>query len=154
MKALFIILTGLLILVNAFFVIAEYSLVRSRRARLQAMVDEGKRGARMALVQLEEIGDYIAACQVGITMASIGIGALGEPAIAHVLEPLLGNAVGHTAAVAVSVVIAYLLITIAQSIIGEIAPSSTRSSTPRTWPAGSRGRCASSGCSSTPSSSF
>jgi CBS domain containing-hemolysin-like protein len=121
-KALFIILTGLLILVNAFFVIAEYSLVRSRRARLQAMVDEGKRGARMALVQLEEIGDYIAACQVGITMASIGIGALGEPAIAHLLEPLLGNAVGHTAAVAVSVVIAYLLITIAQSIIGEIAP--------------------------------
>ncbi|MGB9186363.1 MAG: hemolysin family protein [Solirubrobacteraceae bacterium] len=122
MKALFIILTGLLILVNAFFVIAEYSLVRSRRARLETMVEEGKRGARMALVQLEEIGDYIAACQVGITMASIGIGALGEPAIAHLLEPLLGHAVGHTAAVAVSVVIAYLLITIAQSIVGEIAP--------------------------------
>ncbi len=122
MKALFIILTGLLILVNAFFVIAEYSLVRSRRARLQTMVEEGKRGARMALVQLEEIGDYIAACQVGITMASIGIGALGEPAIAHLLEPLLGHAVGNTAAVAVSVVIAYLLITIAQSIVGEIAP--------------------------------
>jgi CBS domain containing-hemolysin-like protein len=121
-KALFIILTGLLILVNAFFVIAEYSLVRSRRARLQTMVEEGKRGARMALVQLEEIGDYIAACQVGITMASIGIGALGEPAIAHLLEPLLGHAVGNTAAVAVSVVIAYLLITIAQSIVGEIAP--------------------------------
>jgi CBS domain containing-hemolysin-like protein len=73
-KALFIILTGLLVLVNAFFVIAEYSLVRSRRARLQAMADEGKRGARLALTQLEHIGDYIAACQVGITMASIGIG--------------------------------------------------------------------------------
>ena len=83
MKALFIILTGLLVLVNAFFVIAEYSLVRSRRARLQAMADEGKRGARLALRQIEDIGDYIAACQVGITMASIGIGALGEPALAH-----------------------------------------------------------------------
>lgn len=122
MKALFIILTGLLVLVNAFFVIAEYSLVRSRKGRLEAMAEEGRRGARMALMQLEEIGDYIAACQVGITMASIGIGALGEPAIAHLLEPLLGHAVGHTAAVAVSVVIAYLLITIAQSIVGEIAP--------------------------------
>jgi CBS domain containing-hemolysin-like protein len=121
-KALFIILTALLVLVNAFFVIAEYSLVRSRRARLQAMADEGKRGARLALTQMEQIGDYIAACQVGITMASIGIGALGEPAIAHVLEPLLGGALGHTAAVAVSVVISYLLITVAQSIVGEIAP--------------------------------
>jgi CBS domain containing-hemolysin-like protein len=121
-KALFIILTGLLVLVNAFFVIAEYSLVRSRRERLQAMADEGKRGARLALTQMEEIGDYIAACQVGITMASIGIGALGEPAIAHVFEPLLGSVLGHTAAVAISVVIAYLLITVAQSIVGEIAP--------------------------------
>jgi CBS domain containing-hemolysin-like protein len=121
-NALYIILTGLLVLVNAFFVIAEYSLVRSRKGRLEAMAEEGRRGARMALMQLEEIGDYIAACQVGITMASIGIGALGEPAIAHLLEPLLGHAVGHTAAVAVSVVIAYLLITIAQSIVGEIAP--------------------------------
>jgi CBS domain containing-hemolysin-like protein len=120
--ALFIILTGLLVLVNAFFVIAEYSLVRSRRARLQAMADEGKRGARLALSEMEQIGDYISACQVGITMASIGIGALGEPAIAHVFEPLLGGALGHTAAVAVSVVISYLLITIAQSIVGEIAP--------------------------------
>ncbi|MDQ6730071.1 MAG: CNNM domain-containing protein, partial [Actinomycetota bacterium] len=122
MNALLIILTGVLILVNAFFVIAEYSLVRSRRARLQAMADEGKRGARRAVAQLAEIGDYIAACQVGITMASIGIGALGEPAIAHLTEPLLGRALGHTAAVAISVIIAYLLITIAQSIVGEIAP--------------------------------
>jgi CBS domain containing-hemolysin-like protein len=121
-KALFILLTALLVLVNAFFVIAEYSLVRSRRARLEAMAEEGRRGARMALVQMEQIGDYIAACQVGITMASIGIGALGEPAIAHVFEPLFGGAIGHSAAVAVSVVIAYLLITVAQSIVGEIAP--------------------------------
>jgi magnesium and cobalt exporter, CNNM family len=121
-KALFIILTGLLVLVNAFFVIAEYALVRSRRERLEALVDEGARGARLALTQLDEIGDYISACQVGITMASIGIGALGEPAIAHLLEPVLGGALGHTAAVAISVVIAYLLITTTQSIIGEIVP--------------------------------
>ncbi len=122
MKVLFIILTGLLVLVNAFFVIAEYALVRSSRARLEALVDEGARGARLALAQLDAIGDYISACQVGITMASIGIGALGEPAIAHLLEKPLGSPVGHGAAVAISVVIAYLLITIAQSIVGEIVP--------------------------------
>jgi CBS domain containing-hemolysin-like protein len=121
-KALFIILTGVLILVNAFFVIAEYSLVRSRKARLQEMAAEGKRGARLALVEMDEIGDYISASQVGITMASIGIGALGEPAIAHAFEPLFGGPLGHSAAVVVSVVIGYLLITIAQSIVGEIAP--------------------------------
>jgi CBS domain containing-hemolysin-like protein len=121
-RALFIILTGLLVLVNAFFVIGEYALVRSRRERLEALADEGARGARLALRQIDEIGDYISACQVGITMASIGIGALGEPALAHVFEPILGGPVGHTAAVAVSVVIAYLLITITQSIIGEIVP--------------------------------
>jgi CBS domain containing-hemolysin-like protein len=120
--AVFIILTGLLVLVNAFFVIAEYSLVRSRRARLQTMADEGLRGARLALTEMDEIGDYISACQVGITMASIGIGALGEPAIAHLFEPVFGGVIGHTAAVAVSVVISYLLITVAQSIVGEIAP--------------------------------
>jgi CBS domain containing-hemolysin-like protein len=122
LKVLFIILTGILVLVNAFFVIAEYSLVRSRRARLEAMADEGRRGARLALVQMEEIGDYISACQVGITMASIGIGALGEPAIAHLFEPVFGGAIGHSAAIVVAVVIAYLLITVAQSIVGEIAP--------------------------------
>jgi CBS domain containing-hemolysin-like protein len=121
-KALFIILTALLVLVNAFFVIAEYALVRSRRTRLQALAEGGARGARLALAQLDEIGDYIAACQVGITMASIGIGALGEPAIAHLLEPLLGGVLGHTAAVAIAVIIAYLLITVTQSVVGEIVP--------------------------------
>ena len=122
MKALFIILTGLLVLVNAFFVIAEYALVRSRKARLETMAEEGKRGARLAIRQIDDIGDYIAACQVGITAASIGIGALGEPALAHVFEPLLGGALGHVASVTVSVIIAYLLITVTQSIIGEIVP--------------------------------
>jgi magnesium and cobalt exporter, CNNM family len=121
-KALLIILTGLLVLANAFFVIAEYALVRSRRARLESLAEEGARGARLALTQVENIGDYISACQVGITMASIGIGALGEPAIAHLLEPLLGHAVGHAAAVAIAVIIAYLLITIAQTIVGEMVP--------------------------------
>ncbi len=77
--------------------------MRSRRARLETMAEEGARGARLALEQLENIGDYISACQVGITMASIAIGALGEPAIAHLLEPLLGHALGHAAAVAISV---------------------------------------------------
>jgi CBS domain containing-hemolysin-like protein len=122
LRALFIILAGLLVLVNAFFVVAEYALVRSRRERLQVLADEGARGARLALSQIDDIGDYIAACQVGITAASIGIGALGEPALAHVFESALGPGLGHAAAVAISIVIGYLLITTAQSVVGEIVP--------------------------------
>jgi CBS domain containing-hemolysin-like protein len=120
--ALSIILTAVLVLVNAFFVIAEYALVRSRRAKLETMADEGLRGARLALTQLDEIGDYISACQVGITMASIGIGAVGEPAIAHLLEGAFGGVLGHATAVAISVIIAYVIITTTQSVVGEIVP--------------------------------
>jgi magnesium and cobalt exporter, CNNM family len=122
MNALFAVLTLVLVLVNAFFVIAEYALVRSRRAQLEAMAEEGLRGSRLALAQISRIGDYLAACQVGITMASIAIGALGEPGIAHLFEHAFPHSTAHGLAVAVSVVIAYVLIISAQSVIGEIVP--------------------------------
>ena len=122
MTALLIILTGLLVLINAFFVVAEYALVRSRPVRLEAFAEGGSRGARIALAQMEEIGDYISACQVGITMASIAIGALGEPAIAHAFESIFGSGHGKDLAIVVSVVIAYVLITFFQSTVGEIVP--------------------------------
>ena len=122
MNGLFVALAALLVLANAFFVVAEYALVRSSRARLETLADEGARGARLALEELDDIGDYISACQVGITMASIGIGALGEPAIAHLLEHAFGGTKADAAAVAISVVISYLLITSSQSIVGEIVP--------------------------------
>jgi len=122
LTALLIILTGLLVLINAFFVVAEYALVRSRPVRLEAFAEGGSRGARIALAQMEEIGDYISACQVGITMASIAIGALGEPAIAHAFESIFGSGHGKDLAIVVSVVIAYVLITFFQSTVGEIVP--------------------------------
>jgi CBS domain containing-hemolysin-like protein len=121
-KVLFVILTGILVLVNSFFVIAEYALVRSRRLRLETMAEEGVRGVRLVLCQIDNIGDYLSTCQVGITMASIAIGALGEPAIAHLLEGAMGGTKADAVAVAVSVVIAYVLITSAQSVVGEIVP--------------------------------
>jgi CBS domain containing-hemolysin-like protein len=120
--ALALIATLLLVVLNGFFVIAEYALVRTRRPKLEALVDENVRGARQALRQLERINEYISACQVGITMASIGIGALGEPTIAHLLKPALGDVMGHGAAVAISVIVAYLIITSAHITVGEIVP--------------------------------
>src|SRR5207248_7449146 len=121
-NAVQLILTAVLIAINAFFVIAEYALVRSRRARLEVLSEEGAKGARLALEQLDSINEYISAVQIGVTMTSIGIGALGEPALARLLKNALGNAPSHGLAVAIAVVVSYVLITSAQLIAGEIVP--------------------------------
>jgi CBS domain containing-hemolysin-like protein len=122
MTALLLVLTALLIALNAFFVMGEYALVRSRRSRLETMREEGVRGAALALTEIDDIGDYISTVQVGITMTSIGIGAVGETVLADALEPLFGNVLGHGFAIAIAVVIAYLIITSAHIIAGEIVP--------------------------------
>jgi magnesium and cobalt exporter, CNNM family len=120
--ALALILTVVLIALNAFFVIAEYALVRSRRSRLEVEREAGNRGAALVLAQLDRINDYISAVQIGVTMTSIGIGAVGEPALAHLLRSALGGALSHGVAVVVSVIVAYLFITVAQLIGGEMVP--------------------------------
>jgi CBS domain containing-hemolysin-like protein len=117
-----LILAALLVAINAFFVIAEYALVRSRRARLETMRDEGAKGATLALHQLSNVNEYISAVQIGVTMTSIGIGALGEPALAELLKSAFGNAISHGIAVAVAVVVAFLIISAAQLVAGEMVP--------------------------------
>jgi len=111
-----------LILMNAFFVAAEYALVRARRDRIEALEQEGVKGARLAGSQVDRIDEYIAVCQVGITLASIGIGAVGEPAFAKVLEKPFGNVLGHAAAVAISVVFGYAILTVLHITLGELVP--------------------------------
>src|SRR3954449_3909379 len=107
---------------NAFFVATEYALVRSRLDRIQAMTKEGLRGAKLAERQIEHIDEYIAACQVGITLASIGIGAVGEPAFAEVLKKPFGDVLGHAAATALAVAIGYAILTILHITFGELVP--------------------------------
>jgi CBS domain containing-hemolysin-like protein len=114
--------TAMLVAVNAFFVVAEYALVRSRRGKLQIMREEGQRGAKLALSQLENINEYISAVQIGVTMTSIGIGALGEPALASLLRGALGGALAHGVAVVISAVLAFAMITTVQLIAGEMVP--------------------------------
>ncbi len=122
MNGLKLILAAVLIAVNAFFVIAEYALVRSRRSRLEAMRDKGERGAQLALDQVGRVNEYISAVQIGVTMTSLGVGALGEPALAHLLEGALGSPLGQGVAVIVAVVISFSLITLAQLVAGEMVP--------------------------------
>jgi CBS domain containing-hemolysin-like protein len=118
-----VLLAGMLalVLVNAFFVAAEFSLVRARRSRLE-QVAEGDRRARLALREIEEISEYLSACQLGITFASVGIGFLGEPAIADLIHPWLGGALSHGLALAISLTIAYVLTTALHITIGEQVP--------------------------------
>src|SRR3954453_14316684 len=122
MTALQLVLTALLLALNAFFVIAEYALVRARKAKLEQDAAAGRKGAALAVGQIENINESVSTIQVGITAASIGIGSLGEPTIAHMLEPLLGGPLSHGAAVAISVIIAYLIITSLHIVAGELVP--------------------------------
>jgi CBS domain containing-hemolysin-like protein len=121
MSALLLVLLFLLIAVNGVFVAAEFALVRSRRSRVEALAAEGSRGATVVLEELDRIDEYLSACQLGITMASIGIGFLGEPAVAKLLEPIFGG-LSHGAAVAISVAIAYTLVTALHVTVGEQSP--------------------------------
>jgi CBS domain containing-hemolysin-like protein len=121
---LIILLLGVpaLVLMNGFFVAAEYALVRSRLDRIQALTKEGAKGALLAQKQIEKIDEYIATSQVGITLASIGIGAVGEPAIAHFLEKPLGGVLGHAAATVLAVIIGYTVLTVLHITLGELVP--------------------------------
>jgi magnesium and cobalt exporter, CNNM family len=128
----------LLVLVNGFFVAAEFALVRSRRSQLEKLAEEGSRGAAQALVAIDRIDEYLSAAQVGITMTSIGLGFLGEPALARLVEPVFGGVMSHGVAVAISVAIAYALVTAAHVIVGEQAPKMmaiTRSEAVLRWTA-------------------
>jgi CBS domain containing-hemolysin-like protein len=120
--ALLLIGVAVLIFVNGFFVAAEFGLVRSRRSSLQKMADEGSAGASRALELHDDLNQYLSACQFGITLASLGIGFLGEPAVAQLFEPTLGNSLSHGAAVAISVAIAYIIVTAAHVTVGEQVP--------------------------------
>jgi CBS domain containing-hemolysin-like protein len=117
-----ILLVFVLVLVNGFFVAAEFAIVRSRQERMQQLAGEGDRRAVVALDQMNNVDVYVATSQVGITLASIGIGFLGEPAIARLLEPVLEGPLGHAAALVISFVLAYSVVTLLHVILGEQAP--------------------------------
>jgi len=110
-----------LIFANGFFVAAEFALVRSRRARMEELAREGDRRAARVIKQLDDLSEYLSACQFGITLASLGIGFLGEPAIAQLVEPLLED-LAHAVAAPVAIAIAYILVTSGHITVGEQVP--------------------------------
>jgi CBS domain containing-hemolysin-like protein len=122
MTVLLLLAVLVLVLLNGFFVAAEFSLVRVRRARIEEQAAEGRRGAGMVLRQLDDLSRYLAACQLGITFTSLGIGFLGEPAVADIFEDLFGTSISHDLSLAISLVLAYLITTSLHITIGEQVP--------------------------------
>src|SRR5436190_4231656 len=121
MTGLLLVLLILLVVLNGLFVSAEIGLVRSRRARLEVMAREGQRGAGKALDQIDRMAEYIAACQVGVTLCSIGIGFIGEPALKGLLEPIFGG-FSDAVAATIAVALAFVLVTSLHITFGELTP--------------------------------
>src|SRR3954470_5580000 len=122
MIALLLLAVLVLVLLNAFFVAAEFALVRSRKAHLQTDADAGRRGAATAVSMMDDLSRYLSAAQVGITLTSLGLGFLGEPAIGSLLEDLFGEDVPHWVSTSVSVTLAYIITTSLHITLGEQVP--------------------------------
>jgi putative hemolysin len=112
--ALELLAVAALILLNAFFVAAEYGLVTARRTRLRELEEQGDRRARAVLKVVSEPPRFIAAMQLGVTASSLGIGALGEPVLARVF--------GSVTATVVAFILAFLIVTFLHVVIGELVP--------------------------------
>jgi CBS domain containing-hemolysin-like protein len=120
MTALLLVLLLFLLVVNGVFVAAEFALVRARRSRVESLAQQDTAGARRVLEQMERMDEYLSACQVGITMASIGIGFLGEPAVAELLIDAFGLSSGFAHAAAIA--FAFAFVTAMHISIGEQVP--------------------------------
>src|SRR6266851_9917118 len=114
-----------LVLANALFVAAEFAIVTVRKTRVDQLIAEGHRGARTVRRAVSAPDRYIAATQLGITMASLGLGWLAEPALASLFEPALTFLPAHLAAAtahSIAVATAFAIITAAEIVFGELTP--------------------------------
>jgi CBS domain containing-hemolysin-like protein len=108
---------------NGFFVATEFAVARLRPGQVEKWVSDGRPGAKSVQHAVGHIDAYLAACQLGITISSLGLGALGEPAFHHILEPVFGE--GATiAGIGIASAIAFSIITLLHVVVGELAPKS------------------------------
>jgi CBS domain containing-hemolysin-like protein len=122
LSALFILLVFFLVFANGFFVASEFALVGVRRSRVEMLAARGSRSARRLLGLLDNLNVYISATQLGITMASLALGWVGEPVFAHLLEAPLKGRVSDITLHTISFAIAFAIITFLHIVLGELAP--------------------------------
>ncbi|SBW05183.1 conserved membrane hypothetical protein [uncultured delta proteobacterium] len=116
----------LLVVLNGLFVAAEFSFVKVRKTKMELLAEEGMRSARLALFGVRNLDAYLSVCQLGITLSSLGLGWLGEPAVAGLLRPLFDLAgLGNPALVtSLSIAVGFTLITFLHVVFGELIPKS------------------------------
>ncbi|WP_425061279.1 hemolysin family protein [Sporomusa carbonis] len=116
----------LLVLLNGFFVVAEFSLVKIRKTRLEELAQQGNSRAKLALKVVTSFDTYLGATQLGITLASLALGWLGEPAISSLLEPVLFSYVPASPWVltTISIALGFIVITFLHIVLGELVPKS------------------------------
>ncbi|KZL91070.1 hemolysin family protein [Clostridium magnum] len=120
-----IIIVFLLVFMNGFFVATEFAMVKVRKSRIETLVIEGDRKAKHTLEVVKDLNSYLSACQLGITLASLGLGWVGEPAFSDMMMPLfklfnLSASVIHS----ISFIVAFSIITGFHIVLGELAPKS------------------------------
>lgn len=115
----------LFVLLNGFFVAAEFAVVKCRTTRMEELTRLGSRPARLVLLILSRLDEYLSACQLGITLASIALGWIGEPIMTKILEPLFETlGVADRYRVGISFGVGYTLISAGHIVVGEMAPKS------------------------------
>mgnify|MGYP000740103704 CR=1 FL=1 len=111
-----------LVALNGFFVAAEFAFVRVRATSVEQLADEGRAGAGALQDVMTDLDNYLAVTQLGITLASLGLGWAGEPAIASLLEPVLGSVLPPALVHLVAIAIGFAIITFLHVVFGELAP--------------------------------
>ncbi len=126
LQVLYVGVAAFLVLLNAFFVLAEFAIVKVRATRMRDLASKGDRRAALVVRITGELDAYLSTCQLGITVASLGLGWVGEPAFARLVEPALGWAGIRSAALlhSVSFTIAFTFVTLAHTVLGELVPKS------------------------------
>jgi len=118
-----LLVTAALLLANAFFVGAEFAVISARRSQLQPLAEAGSRRARTALSAMEHVSIMLACAQLGITVCSLGLGAVAEPAIAHLIEdPLTAVGVPEGVIHPIAFAIALAIVTYLHVVVGEMIP--------------------------------
>ncbi len=113
-----------MIAVNGFFVAAEFAMIRVRRTRVEELAEHGKASSKAVLRVLDHLDTLLAATQLGITIATLGLGSFGEPVVERLLQPLFGyfHVFSRGAVVTISYVVGLILITVAEVVFGELLP--------------------------------
>ncbi|MEJ9232537.1 hemolysin family protein [Peribacillus butanolivorans] len=118
-----LVLIAILIALTAFFVATEFAIVKVRSTRVDQLIEEGKPNALSAKKVISNLDEYLSTCQLGITITALGLGVLGEPTVEKILHPLLNQLnLPNSASHALSVAIAFSLITFIHVVVGELAP--------------------------------